>query len=165
MVLEFRAENDRVKGWRGLACVALIVAVICLDSLLSVLLESLFGDLVSTIAFWVIGGLVALWTLRYFVMGYSYVLSGTVLRISHLYSRYERAMETIYTSTIVSAGEPEEVLGRHKDARVVRALLSRCPVPPYAVAFKREGVITVYLVQVDEKMRARLAEIAKENRK
>lgn len=149
-------QNPPIKGVRGLLIVIGIVAAVWLDSLLAQLLTALVSELVASIFFWGIGVLIALFALRRYVMGYSYSLSSSLLRISHAYGRHERLIEDIYLSGVVLSGSPEVVAKRYPDARVRRAVLPRNPAPPFAIAYRDDGRIAVFHLQPDARIREAL---------
>lgn len=162
----YRQLNRRppIKGLRGLTVVLGIVAVVWLDSILAQLLAGL-NELVAAILFWGLGALVALIVLRRFIMGYSYALSSSLLRLSHAYGRYERLMEDVYLNSVVLAGEPEAVTKRYPDARVRRAVLPQNPAPAFAVAYRDDGKIRILHLQPDERVRAALEAAGKRGTK
>ena len=148
-------QNPPLKPLHGLLIVLGLVAALWIDSLLAGLLAS-FSELLSAILFWGIGALIALWTMRRFVMGYSYSLSSTMLRVAHLYGRHERPMQDIYLNNIVLSGAPEDVIRRCPNARVHRAVLSRNPAETFAVAYRDDGKLAVLIMQPDERIKEEL---------
>lgn len=162
----YRQLNRRppIKGLRGLLVVLGIVAAVWLDSMLAQLLAGL-NELVAAVLFWGLGALVALYVLRRFVMGYSYAISSTLLRVSHNYGRYERLMEDVSLNSIVCSGEPESVAKRCPDARVRRAVLRQNPAPAFAVAYRDDGKIRILHLQPDERVRAALEAAGKNGKK
>lgn len=153
----YRQLNRRppIKGLRGVLVVLAIVAAVWLDSLLAQLVAGV-NEQVAAILFWGLGVLAALYVLRRFVLGYSYAISSTLLRVSHSYGRYERPMEDIYLNNVVCAGEPEDVARRCPNARVRRAVLRHNPAPVFAVAYRDDGKIRILHLQPDERVRAAL---------
>lgn len=149
-------QNPPIKGMRGLLIVVGIVAAVWLDSLLAQLLTAVVSELVASVFFWGLGVLIALFILRRYVMGYSYSLSSSLLRISHAYGRHERLIEDVYLNAIVSSGSPEAVAKRYPDARVRRAVLPGNPAAPFAVAYRDDGRIVIFHLQPDERIREAL---------
>lgn len=162
----YRQLNRRppIKGLRGVLVVLAIVAAVWLDSLLAQLLAGV-NELVAAVLFWGLGALAALYVLRRFVLGYSYAISSTLLRVSHNYGRYERLMEDISLNSVVCAGEPEDVARRCPDARVRRAVLRSNPAPTFAVAYRDDGKIRILHLQPDERVRAALEAAGKKPKK
>lgn len=148
--------NPPLKALKGLLVVVALVAAVLLDSLLAQLLTAVTSELVASIFFWCAGVAIALWTLHRYVMGYSYVLSSSLLSVAHLYGRYERRMEDIYLNNIVFAGAPEAVRKRYPDARVHRAVLPRNPAEVLAIAYRDDGKTAILLLQPDPQIRAAL---------
>ena len=148
--------NPPLKALKGLLVVGALAATVLLDSLLAQLLTAIVTELVAAVFFWCVGILIALWTLRRYVMGYSYALTSSLLIIAHLYGRYERRMEEIYLNNIVFAGTPEAVRKRYPDARVHRAVLTRNPTEVFAIAYRDDGKTAILLFQPDPQIRATL---------
>lgn len=66
-----KVQNPPLNALQGALVVVGLVAAIVVDSLVFRLLAPLLGNTVSTLLFWAVGLLIALWTRRRFVMGYS----------------------------------------------------------------------------------------------
>ena len=156
-----RVKNNPLKPLQGLLTVLLLVGAVLLDSLLFSLITPLLGEGNAALMCWVLGVLIALWTMRRFVLTYSYGLSSTLLRICFAYGRYERTMEDIYLNNIVFAGTPEAVRAKYPSARVHRAVRPGCPIPHYAIAYRNDGRICIMLLQPDDKIREALLAAAK----
>lgn len=158
-------RNRKLSPLQGIGVVALLLAAVFADSLLTKLIAPLTGDGAAALVFWALGILLALWTMRRFVLAYSYSLNSNMLRITYAYGRYQRAMAEIYLNNILSAGALEDVRRRYPDARVSRATRPTCPLEPLAVACRNNGRAEIFVLQPDEKIRQVLMERAKQNRK
>ena len=158
-------RNAKLSTLKGIGVVLALVAVILLVSVVTDLLTPLIGDLAAAIIFWSAGISVALWTMRRFVLTYTYALGPNVLRISFAYGRYERVMTDLYLNNILNAGSLEDMRARYPGARVNRATRPACAIPVYAVAAQDDGKPTIFLLQPDETIRAKLEETAKSKRK
>lgn len=160
-----KVRNPRLSALKGIAVVLGIFAAIFAVSIITGLIAPLIGGTASAVIFWGAGALIALWTMRRFILCYSYGLGPNVLRIAFAYGRYERVMTDVYFNNILNAGSLEDMRTRYPDARVTRASLSACPIPTLALAVRDDGKPAIYLLQPDDTIRAALEEVAKKNRK
>lgn len=160
-----KVQNQKLSALKGLGVVALIFAVIFAASIVTSLLTPVIGSLAASIAFWAAGILVALWTMRRFILSYSYGMGPNVLRVAYAYGRYERVMTDIYFGNILNAGTLEDMRDRYPGARVNRATRPGCAIPALAVAVRDNGAPAIYLLQPDETIRTALEETARKNRK
>ena len=87
-----KVQNPPLKAIQGVLVVLGLIAVIVLASVVLQLLSPWIGAAAASIAFWVVGIGVALWTTRRFIMSYTYALNGVMLKVTFAYGRYERAM-------------------------------------------------------------------------
>ncbi|MBQ3051951.1 MAG: hypothetical protein IJC96_08680 [Clostridia bacterium] len=156
-----KVKNDPLKPLQGVLTVLLLVGAVLLDSFIFQLLTPLLGEGNAALLFWAFGVLIVLWAMRRFVLTYSYGLSGTLLRITFAYGRYERVMEDIYLNNIVFAGDPSVVRQKHPSARVRKATRPGCPLPHYAVAHRDNGKVVITLLQPDDAIREALAAAAR----
>ena len=153
-----KIQNPPVKPLAGLAAVAVILAVLAADLLLSRLLARALGEAAGAVIFWALGLGVALLSLRRFVLSYSYIMSGQLIRVSFAYGRYERVMSDLYFANLLYLGTPAQAKERFPGARVNRAALKRCPLETVAAVYRDGGKPAVYLLQPDDEIRARLEE-------
>ena len=160
-----KVRNRPLTTLKGIGVVLGLVGVILLDSLITGLLIPWTGELVCAILFWGIGILVALWTMRRYVLTYSYGLGPNLLRVAFAYGRWERVMSDIYFNNILNAGSLEEMKKRYPGARVTRADLPHCDIEPMTIACTDGGKPALFVLQPDEVIREKLVEVAKKNRK
>lgn len=158
-------RNAKMSALKGIGVVLALLAVILLVSVVTELITPLVGSLAATILFWGAGIAVALWTMRRFVLTYTYALGPNVLRISFAYGRYERIMTDLYLNNILNAGSLDDMRARYPNARVNRATRPACSIPALAVAARDNGKPAIFLLQPDDTIRAALEETAKKNRK
>lgn len=157
--------NRPLKPLQGVAVVLGIFAVLFVLTFITQLIAPFTGEVSATIVFWGVGALVALWTMRRFVLSYSYALGTNVIRVSHAYGRYERVMVDLYFNNILNAGSLDDMRARYPGARVNRATRPGCDIEPLAVAARDNGVTAIYLLQPDEVIREKLEETARKNRR
>ena len=157
--------SPRLNILQGLGAVLGILAVIFAASVITSMLVPVIGNTAATIIFWAIGVSVALWTMRRFVLSYTYALGPNVLRISFAYGRYERVMNDLYFNNILNAGTLEDMRARYPSARVNRATRPACAFPELAIAVRDDGKPAIYLLQPDETIRETIEDVAKKNRK
>lgn len=160
-----KVQNQRLNALKGIGVVVGIFVAIYAVSIVTSLLTPAIGSLAASIVFWAAGILIALWTMRRFILSYSYGLGSNVLRVAYAYGRYERVMTDIYFNNILNAGGLEDMRARYPGARVNRATRPGCAIPALAVAVRDNGATAIYLLQPDETIRAALEETARKNRK
>ena len=160
-----KIRSPRLNILQGIGAVLGILLVIFAASVITSMLIPLIGNTAATILFWVIGVGTALWTMRRFILSYTYVLGPNLLRISFAYGRYERVMNDLYFNNILNAGSLADMRARYPSARINRATRPACPFHELALAVRDDGQPAIYLLQPDETIRAALEEIAKKNRK
>lgn len=160
-----KIQNPRLNTLKGIGVVLGIFAGILAVSIVTELLAPFIGGIASAVIFWGAGALIALWTMRRFILSYTYGLGPNVLRIAFSYGRYERVMTDIYFNNILNAGSLDDMRARYPGARVNRATRSACTIPTLAVAARDNGKPAIYLIQPDEVIRATIEETARKNRK
>ena len=160
-----KVRNSKPGALKGLGIVAGIFAALFVITFITQMLIPFIGEGLSSLLFWGCGTLIALWTMRRFVLTYSYGLGTNVLRVTFAYGRYERVMVDLYFNNILNAGTLSDMTARYPSARVNRATRPGCDIEPLAVAARDNGVVSIYLLQPDEIIRPKLEEVAKKNRK
>lgn len=160
-----KVRSPRLSALKGLGVVLGIFAAIFAVSIVTGLLTPVIGSIAATVAFWAAGLLIALWTMRRFILSYTYGLGPNVLRIAYAYGRYERVMADIYFNNILNAGSLGDMRTRYPNARVNRATRPACAIPTLAVAARDNGAPAIYLLQPDDTIRAAIEETARKNRK
>ena len=160
-----KVRNKPLKAIEGIIVVAVIALALFLGSVLAFLLRGPLGDSFAILVFWAVGISVALYTMRRYILSYSYAMSGSLLRMTFAYGRFERVLSEIYMNNILSAGTPEEVRERYPKAKVLRATRPTCEIEVFAVASRDNGGVIIHLLQPDETIREALAKAARENRK
>ena len=162
---QHKVKNPPLKTLQGIGIVTLLVLGIVADSLLTSLLIPLIGEAFSSAIFWIAGGALALWTMRRFVLCYTYVMHENQFYISSAYGRYERMMADIYFNNILASGTEAEMRERYPDAKVTRATRPKCPLKPMALACRDNGRAVIFILQPDDYLREKLNEIARNNNK
>ena len=160
-----KVRSRKLGALKGLGVVAGIFAVLFALTFITQILIPFIGEGWASLLFWGLGALVALWTMRRFVLTYSYGLGTNMLRVTFAYGRYERVMVDLYFNNILNAGTLSDMTTRYPSARVNRATRPGCDISPLAVAARDNGVTSIYLLQPDEVIRAKLEEVARKNRK
>ena len=158
-------RNRPLSTLKGIGVVALLLAAVMVDSLLGRLLALVAGELVRQLVFWAVGVLLALWTMRRFVLSYSYAMNANLLRITHAYGRYQRPMAELYLNNLLNAGTLQDLRQRYPDAPVRRATRPDCPLETLATAWRNNGRTEIFLLQPDGKICETLTARAKQNRK
>lgn len=159
-------EHRRLSAAQGvLLIVALIAALIGLDYLSARLLPRLIGVRAASLAFWILGGAIALWMLHVYVVKYVYELTDDLLRLNRSYGKRPRHIEDIYLRQILFVGPPEAARQRHPKARKVSATRRDAPYPITAVVYKTSDGESMALIQANEELKAKLADWARENKK
>ena len=160
-----RVSNPPIKAVQGLLIVVGLLAVLMLDSAVTRLLAAVIGSTVSALLFWIVGIAVALWTMRRYVLAYSYALSGTMLQVTFAYGRYERAMAQVYLNSVLFTGTPEEAKTCYPDSRKQTAVRPRCEIEPMAAVYNDGRGTVILTLQPDEKIREALNGAARGKKK
>lgn len=160
-----KVQNRKLSALKGLGVVAGIFAALVVLTLLTQVLSALVSELAGSVIFWVGGIAIALWTMRRFILTYTYALGTNMIRIAYAYGRYERVMVDLYFNNILNAGTLDEMRDRYPSARVNRATRPACDLEPLAVAARDNGATAIFLLQPDSVIREALEEVAKKNRK
>lgn len=152
-------EHKKLSAPRGFLLVLGLVAVLVLLNYLVLDVVALkVGDVAASVAFWVLGGGIALWVLRIYVVKYVYELGADLLRLNRSYGKRLRHIEDIYLSQLQFVGSPEEAKKRWPDARRVRALHARGEEPVTAVVYRSADGTNVALIQASPELKAKLVE-------
>lgn len=149
--------HEKLSPIHGILLVfGLVVVLILLNYLVIDVLAVTIGYTAACVAFWVIGGLIALQLLRVYVVKFSYELNADVLRLNRSYGKRQRHIEDIYLSQLAFVGAPEEAKRRWPDAKRVRAVHAKGKLPITAVVYKTASGIRVALIQANEELKAQL---------
>ena len=151
-------KNPPLKGFQGILVVAGLMAALFLDSVLVQLLAPVIGSGNAGLLFWIVGAGVALWTMRRYVLAYSYATNSNTLQITFAYGRYRRLMEEIYFNNMYHSGTLEEMKKRHPGARVNRATRRGSEYAELALAYRSNGKTCIIVLQPDETLRGIIAE-------
>ena len=160
-----KVQNRPLKAAQGALVVLGLIAVIFLASAAMQLLAPWIGEAAASVAFWAVGIGVALWTMRRFILCYSYALNGVMLRVTFAYGRYERPMRDVYLNSVAFAGALDEARERYPDARVQRATRPGCAFAPLAVAYSDGARFRILLLQPDDEIREALLAAATPKKK
>lgn len=160
-----KVQNRPLSAVRGLLVVAGLIAVLVVASTALSLLAPSIGEGAASIVFWIVGIAAALWTMRRFILCYSYALNGVMLRVTYAYGRYERPMCDVYLRSVLAAGAPEDIRKRWSSARVQRATRPGCALEPLAVAYNDGNRTAILVVQPDDDIRQALLDAAKPKKK
>lgn len=156
-----QVRNPKPNTIQGLLIVLGLVAAIILDSFLAQILMPLIGNALGSLVFWAVGIALAMWTMRRFIMSYSYALTPSLLKITFAYGRYQRPFAEVYLNNILHTGSLEDMKKRYPGARVQNATRKGCALAAYAVAHRDNGRVTILLLQPDETIRAALTTAGK----
>lgn len=146
--------HKKIGTLHGLLLVAgLILVLIFLNYIVLGYLATYLGNAASSLAFWVLGGLIAWAVLRIYIVKYSYELGGEALRLTRSYGKRERYITDIYLNNLLFVGAPEEAKKRFPNAKKVKAIHVKGENPVVAVAFKASDGNYIALIQPNDEMR------------
>lgn len=156
-----RVSNPTLKWWQGLLLIMGIVVILMVFQFFATVVSYMTGDMnnygIASIAFWIFGGVIALYLLRRFIMGYEYVVEGINFRIYRVYSGIKpREAVNVITRSIEAVGTPEEIEGRFPGSHPMVYTRKQSELAVYAVAYKVDGRLKVLHIQPDEKMLEKL---------
>lgn len=140
-------------GWRGAALIAAVAALVIVISNAFSALEPVIGSLYASMLFILCGMGVAGFLLNWYVLGFVYVYSGDLLRVSRIYGKRERPMLECRLSAALACGEPDAMRRRFPGARVHRAVKRDCPIKPFTVAYREGGKNALLLMQPEDDLK------------
>lgn len=146
----------------GFALVLALVAVLLfLNYVVLNFVAARIGNTAASITFWVIGGLIAWWMLRTFIVVYTYEIGDNVLRLCRKYGKRERFIEDIYLNRITYVGTLEEAKHRAPNAKVIKAVHSAVKTDKTAVVFNTSAGTGIAIFQPNDEIRSKLVEALK----
>ena len=119
------------------------------------------GGLAGLIAFWGIGGFVALQVLRVYIARVCYTMTEDLLRMSRFYGKRERHIEDVYLSQLLFVGAPEDAQKRFGKLSCIKATHPSCKLPRTALVYKNSSGTRMALIQADESLKAALTQRVK----
>ena len=102
-------KNPKLQGLGGLIIVLCILLAIFLAVILSALARPLVGALASSLFVWLVGGCVALYVTRRFVVKFRYSMDARRLRVERVYGERARFMLEFPLDGLLKMGAPEEI--------------------------------------------------------
>lgn len=119
------------------------------------------GALAGLIAFWVIGGFIALQVLRVFIARICYTMNDDLLRMSRFYGKRERHIEDVYLNQLLFVGTIEDARKRYGKLRCIRAIHRSCKLPHTALVYKNSEGMRMALIQCADAMKDALTQHVK----
>ena len=161
-----RVSNPKLRSWQGILLIVGIVFILMVFQFFASVVSYMTGDIdnygIASIAFWIFGGVIALYLVRTFIMEYEYSIEGINFRIARIYSGLRpREALTVITRSIEAVGTPEEIQGKYPDSHPYVFTRKRADVPVTAVAYLQDGRLKVIHIQPEGELLARLTECAK----
>ena len=114
---------------------------------------------------WLVGGCVALYVTRRFVVKFRYSMDARRLRVERVYGERARFMLEFPLDGLLKMGAPEEIQAAYPSAPRANATHKDVKTAPVAVAYKLEGKTRVLLLQPDERIHKRLLDALKNDGK
>ena len=156
-----RISNQKLNWWQGILLIVSIVFILMAFQFLASVFTYMSGNpnmyAVASIAFWIFGGVIALYLLRAFIMEYEYVVEGINFGIYRIYSGLRpREALTVITRSIEMIGTPEEVQGKYPESHPSVFTRKKCALPVVALAYRADGRLKVIHIQPDEAMLEKL---------
>ena len=136
-----------------LLVLGLFIVLVLLNYLVLGFLATRIGNNASSIAFWVLGGLIAWGVLRVYIVKYSYELGDEVLRLNRAYGKRERHIEDVYLNNLVFLGKPEDAVKRFPNAKRVKAVHAKGEDPVVALAYKASDGHRIAMIQANDELR------------
>lgn len=161
-----RVSNPRLKWWQGILLIAGIVVILMAFQFLASVVSYMTGDMnnygIASLAFWVFGGVIALYLVRTFIMEYEYSVEGVNFRISRIYSGLRpREAVTIIIRNIEAVGTPEEIQGKYPGSHHSAFTRKKCDIPVVALAYRDDGRLRVIHFQPEAQLMEKLISCVK----
>ena len=153
--------HKEIGALKGVLLVLGLVVLLVVNELCLYFLSALIGFMASSLVFWVIGALIAMWMLRVYVMKFEYELSADVLRLNRSYGKRPRHIEDVYLNRMLYVGDVAGAKKRYPKAKKVTAYHSNVDLPCTAVVYKTADDVHMAVLQANDELKARLMERAK----
>lgn len=155
--------HKKIGALQGLLIVAVLAAVLALLNYLVLgYLAYYIGNGASSIAFWVLGGLIAWGVMRIYIVKYSYELGDEVLRLTRSYGKRERYIDDIYLHQMLFIGKPDEAKKKWPNARLVKAVHAKGQDAVTAIVYRASDGNRIALLQPNAELKQRLTAKLKE---
>lgn len=166
--MQQRISNPKLRWWQGILLIVGIVVILMVFQFFAAVVAFMSGSpnsySIASIAFWLFGGIIALYLFRAFIMAYEYTLEGISFRIFRIYSGLKpREALTIITRSIEAIGTPEEIEGKYPGSHPSVFTRKKVDIEVTALAYRTDGRLKVIHIQPNAEMRERLAACAEEN--
>ncbi|MBQ4090271.1 MAG: hypothetical protein IJC56_10420 [Clostridia bacterium] len=150
-----RVSNPKLKWWQGVLLIVGIVFILMVFQFFASVVSFMTGDMnnmgIASLAFWIFGGVIALYLVRRFIMEYEYSIEGINFKVSRIYSGLRpREAVSIVTRSIEAVGTPEEVQAKFPGSHHSAFTRSKCELPVMAVAYRDDGRLRVIHIQPEE---------------
>ena len=119
------------------------------------------GTIAGLVAFWGLGGGIALQVLRVYVARVGYTMNEDLLRMSRFYGKRERHIEDVYLNQLLFVGTLADAQKRFGKLRCTKATHPSCKLPRTALVYKTSSGTHMALIQADEDMKAALTQRVK----
>lgn len=119
------------------------------------------GTIAGLVAFWGLGGGIALQVLRVYVARVGYTMNEDLLRMSRFYGKRERHIEDVYLNQLLFVGTLADAQKRFGKLRCTKATHPSCKLPRTALVYKTSSGTRMALIQADEDMKAALTQRVK----
>ena len=161
-----RVSNPKLKWWQGIILIVGIVVILMVFQFFASVVSYMTGDMnnmgIASIAFWIFGGVIALYLLRRFIMEYEYTIEGINFKIYRIYSGIKpREGLSVITRNIEAVGTPEEIEGKFPGSHPSVYTRKKAEIPVTAVAYREDGRLKVIHIQPEEAMLEKLRECVK----
>lgn len=149
--------HKKIGALQGILIVAgLAAALALLNYLVLGYLAYYIGNGASSIAFWVLGGLIAWGVLRIYIVKYSYELGDEALRLTRAYGRRERYIDDIYLHQMLFVGKPDEAKKKWPNARLVKAIHAKGEDAVTAIVYRASDGNRIALLQPNAELKQML---------
>lgn len=163
-----RLANPKLKWWQGILLILGIVLFLFAVQFAAAAYTFYSGfenaPIQASVAFLIVGIVLAFLVIRNFIMEYEYTLEGLTFRIDRIYGGMRPRMAIqIITRKITFVGTPEDAQTKYPGAHPSGYTRSKSGIEVLAVAYADKNGVRLLNLQPDEPLRARLYEIAREN--
>ena len=163
-----RLANPKLKWWQGILLILGIVAILFAAQFAAAAYTLYSGfenaPIEASVAFLIVGIVLAFLVIRSFIMEYEYTIEGLALRIDRIYGGMRPRMATqIITRKITFVGTPEHAQTKYPGAHPSSYVRARTGIDGLVVAYEDKNGVRLLNLQPDEALRARLFQIAEEN--
>lgn len=143
-------RGKRLEGFKGFACILGAGAALYVFALIMQEAAKKSGMGALQLISWALAIVIVVYVMRSFIAEYRYTISdGSLILERTVGSTHGRVLYAVPVTNLLALGEEEEMKARYANAHVENLTLAQCPLPRRALAFKKDSLTVLVLLQMD----------------